>query len=210
LPDAATAVRQALRTGKTPVVLVDTGDNVGGGSAGDGTVILAEMLRQGATEGVVCLYAPDEVQECIRAGVGAQVSFAVGGKVDRRHGDPVQVNGHVRLIHAGHYIEPQVRHGGKRVNNMGLTAVLELSGGNLLVLNSLRHPPFSLGQLTCLGIQPAHMKLLTVKAAIAYKAAYAPVAGTIVEVDTPGLTAVNPERFDYRHIRRPMYPLQLS
>ena len=46
-----------------------------------------------------------------------------------------------------------------------------------------------------------------VKAAIAYKAAYAPVAGTIIEVDTPGLTAVNPERFAYRHIRRPMFPL---
>ena len=38
-------------------------------------------------------------------------------------------------------------------------------------------------------------------------AAYAPVAGTVIEVDTPGLTAVNPHRFDYRHIRRPLYPL---
>jgi microcystin degradation protein MlrC len=46
-----------------------------------------------------------------------------------------------------------------------------------------------------------------VKAAIAYKAAYAPIAGTIIEVDTPGLTAVNPTRFPYRHIRRPMFPL---
>ena len=45
------------------------------------------------------------------------------------------------------------------------------------------------------------------KAAIAYKAAYAPVAGTIIEVDTPGLTAVNPHRFAYRHVRRPLYPL---
>jgi microcystin degradation protein MlrC len=33
-----------------------------------------------------------------------------------------------------------------------------------------------------------------------------PVAGTIIEVDTPGLTAVNPARFEYKHIR-PMYPL---
>src|SRR5262249_48016263 len=52
LPDAAAAVQQALRAERRPVVLVDTGDNVGGGSAGDGTVVLAEMLRQGVTAGV--------------------------------------------------------------------------------------------------------------------------------------------------------------
>jgi microcystin degradation protein MlrC len=207
LPDAANAVEQALRAERLPVVIVDTGDNVGGGSAGDGTVILAEMLRQGATDGVVCLYAPEDVQNCIRAGVGQPVRLRVGGKVDHLHGAPVEVSGRVRLIHDGTYVEHQVRHGGRRVNQMGLTALVEIEGRNLLVLNSQRHPPFSLGQLTCLGIQPERQRLLVVKAAIAYKAAYAPVAGTIIEVDTPGLTAVNPHRFNYRHISRPMYPL---
>jgi microcystin degradation protein MlrC len=90
---------------------------------------------------------------------------------------------------------------------MGLTALVELPDRNLLVLSSLRHPPFSLGQLTCLGIQPERQRFLVVKAAIAYKAAYAPIAGTIIEVDTPGLTAINPHRYPYRHIRRPMFPL---
>ena len=207
LPDAETAVREALRSEKLPVVLVDTGDNVGGGSAADGTVLLAELLRQGATDTAVCLYAPEEVQQCVRAGVGAEVELVVGGKVDRLHGDPVRLRGRVRVLHDGVYVEPQVRHGGKRVNHMGLTALVEGEGRNLLVLNSLRHPPFSLGQLTCLGIRPELQRVLVVKAAIAYKAAYAPVAGHVIEVDTPGLTAVNPQRFDYRHVRRPLYPL---
>jgi microcystin degradation protein MlrC len=207
LPEAAQAVAQALQADRQPVILVDTGDNVGGGSAGDGTFILAEMLRQGATDGVVCLYAPGEVQQCAAAGVGNEVRLTVGGKVDRWHGDPVPITGRVRLLHDGTYVEPEVRHGGKRTNYMGLTALVETTGQNLLVLNSLRHPPFSLGQLTCLGIQPQRRRLLVVKAAVAYKAAYAPIAGTIIEVDTPGLTAVNPTRFPYRHIRRPMFPL---
>jgi microcystin degradation protein MlrC len=207
LPDAAAAVAEALRATRLPVVLVDTGDNVGGGSAGDGTVLLAEILRQGATDSVVCLYAPDEVQRCVVAGIGQEVALTVGGKVDRVHGDAVSVTGRVRVLHDGTYVEPQVRHGGKRVNHMGLTALVELPGRNLLVLNSQRHPPFSLGQLTCLGIRPKQQRLLVVKAAIAYKAAYAPIAGTIIPVDTPGLTAVNPERFAYRHIRRPLFPL---
>ncbi len=207
LPDAATAVAEGLRSEKRPVVLVDTGDNVGGGSAADGTVLLAELLRQGATDAVVCLYAPEEVKACVRAGVGGEVSFAVGGKVDRQHGDPVPVCGRVRVLHDGTYVEPQVRHGGKRVNRMGLTALVEIEGRNLLLLTSLRHPPFSLGQLTCVGIQPESQRALVVKAAIAYKAAYAPIAGTILEVDTPGVTAVNPHRFAYRHVRTPIYPL---
>ena len=77
----------------------------------------------------------------------------------------------------------------------------------MVVLNSFRHPPFSLGQLTSLGIRPETARILIVKAAVAYKAAYAPIAGTIIEVDTPGLTASNPSRFTYRNIRRPILPL---
>jgi microcystin degradation protein MlrC len=207
LPDAAAAVRQALKAQRRPVVLVETGDNVGGGSAGDSTIILAELLRQGATESVVCLYAPGEVRQSTAAGVGAEVALSVGGKVDRLHGDPVPVRGIVRLLHPGTYVEPEVRHGGKRTNYMGPTALVELPGRNYLVLTTLRHPPFSLGALTCVGLHPDQQRILVVKAAIAYKAAYAPIAGTIIEVDTPGLTAVNPERFAYRHIRRPLFPL---
>jgi microcystin degradation protein MlrC len=135
------------------------------------------------------------------------VRLTVGGKVDRLHGDPLPVTGTVRLLHDGTYVETAVRHGGKRVNHMGPTALVELPGENLLVLTTLRHPPFSLGALTCLGFRPEGQRILVVKAAIAYKAAYAPVAGTVVEVDTPGLTAVNPLRFTYRHVRRPLYPL---
>jgi microcystin degradation protein MlrC len=207
LPDAPAAVALALKADRRPVVLVDTGDNVGGGSAGDGTVLLAEMLRQGATDGVVCLYAPDEVRQCVAAGMGVEIHLKVGGKLDRLHGEPVAVTGRVRLLHDGTYVESQPRHGGRRSNFMGQTALVEIQGRNLLVLNSLRHPPFSLGQLTCLGIEPSQQRILVVKAAIAYKAAYAPIAGTIIEVDTPGLTAVNPARFNYRNVRRPMFPL---
>jgi microcystin degradation protein MlrC len=71
----------------------------------------------------------------------------------------------------------------------------------------LQTPPFSLGQLTSVGIDPKAAKMIVVKAAVAYKAAYAPVAASIIEVDTPGVTAVNPSRFTYKNIPRPMFPL---
>ena len=130
--------------------------------------------------------------------------------MDRLHAEPVAVAGRVRLLHDGTYVETEVRHGGKRVNHMGPTALVELPGENLLALTSERHPPFSLGALTCLGIRPERQRVLVVKAAIAYKAAYGPVAGTIIPVDTPGLTAVNPARLAATSISLTLYPVWLS
>jgi len=199
LPGKEEAVRRAIASNRPPAVIVETGDNVGGGSPGDSTEILGELLRQGAAGWAVMLHAPDAVKACRQ---GAEVRLSVGTP-------PVEVSGHVRLTHDGRYTETQVRHGGKRENHMGPTALVETAEGGLLALTTLRHPPFSLGALTCLGIEPAKMRILVVKAAIAYKAAYLPVAGEVIEADTAGLTCINPAAFAYRHARR-MYPLDSS
>ena len=195
LPDAAQAVEQAIHSEQHPVILVEMGDNIGGGSPGDSTFILAELVRQGASGFAVVVYDPEAVQSCIQAGVGGMVSLEVGGKADNQHGDPVPIRGNVRLIHDGQYIETQPRHGGQRYHNQGLTAVVAV-GDSLVALTSRRQgTPFSLQQLLSLGIDPTEMRMIVVKAAVAYRAAYEPIAGQIIEVDTPGLTAVNPLSF---------------
>lgn len=206
--DAKQAVRQAMHSPQGPIVLVDLGDNIGGGSAGDGTVLLQEMIRQQAQRAIVVMFAPDAVRECQRIGVGGRFVGQIGGAVDRLHGDPVAIEGTVRSLHGGTWIEPEARHGGRRQNDQGPTAVIELPGPITLVVNSLQTPPFSLGQLTSLGLVPESAQMIVAKAAVAYKAAYAPIAAGIIEVDTPGVTAVSPTRFTYHHIPRPMYPLE--
>lgn len=206
LPDAADAVRQAFSSDQHPVILVEMGDNIGGGSPGDSTFILAELLRQKASGFVVVLCDPESVQTCIQIGVGNEVSLQVGGKADNQHGNPVPIRGRVRLIHDGHFIETEPRHGGQKYHNQGLTAVVAVAD-SLVALTSNRQTPFSLQQLLSLGINPKAMRMIVVKAAIAYRAAYEPIAGQIIEVDTPGLTAVNPLHFSYRHVRRPLFPL---
>ena len=205
-PAAPEAVARALAARDLPAVLVDLGDNIGGGSAADSTVLLHELARQGADRTIAVLFDPEAVRECVRAGVGAEVRLQAGGKVDA-NAPPFPLRGRVRVLHEGRYVEDLPRHGGIRVNDQGLTAVVEADGENTVVLTSLRHPPFSLGQLTSLGLRPEAARVLVVKAAVAYKAAYGPIAGTIVEVDTPGLTASNPARYTYQKIRRPILPL---
>ena len=90
-PPVAEAVAQALalaREGR-PVVLADIADNTGGGAAGDTTEVLREVLRVGARgTTVACLWDPEAMQVCLRAGVGATVTLPVGGKIDPRHGAP--------------------------------------------------------------------------------------------------------------------------
>ena len=122
------------------------------------------------------------------------------------NGEPVAINGPVRLIHDGNFIETEPRHGGQKYHSQGLTSVVAVED-SLVVLTSKRQTPFSLQQLLSLGIDPKVMRMIVVKAAIAYRAAYEPIAGKIIEVGTPGLTAVNPLQFSYRNVRRPLFPL---
>ena len=176
LPDASNAVQQAILYHEHPVILVEMGDNIGGGSPGDSTFILEELIRQKASGFVVVLCDPQGVQTCIEAGVGNEVSLQVGGKTDNRHGDPVAIQGKVRLIHDGYFIETEPRHGGQKYHNQGLTAVVAVAD-SLVMLTSHRQTPFSLQQLLSLGIDPKAMQIIVVKAAIAYRAAYEPIAG---------------------------------
>jgi microcystin degradation protein MlrC len=198
---------------KFPVTLVDMGDNIGGGSAGDGTFILSELVKQKATGWVVVLADPEAVQLAVGRGIGQPFAAMVGGKADRFHGDPVHISGRVKSLHDGRYVEPEVRHGGARDHDQGLTAVIEVEGSlpevqNLLMLTTKREMPFSIQQLISCGIQPQRQRILTAKGVIAPLAAYAPVSASVIPVDTPGLTAVNPARFTYHHIRRPLFGIE--
>ena len=78
-----------MRAPKGPVVLMDVGDNIGGGSPADSTILLAEARRLGARSFLQTLYDPESVQACIAAGVGDTVTVRVGAKTDDNHGRPV-------------------------------------------------------------------------------------------------------------------------
>ncbi|HUS05495.1 MAG TPA: M81 family metallopeptidase [Bryobacteraceae bacterium] len=210
LPDPASAVADAIAGSEFPIALFDTGDNVMGGSAGDGTAILAELLRQRAQGWVVAICDPAAVQIAIAAGVDGGFDANIGGKRDGLHGEPVRIQGRVRSLHAGRYQEPAVRHGGSRFHDLGHSAVIEVAGStpdlqNLLLLTTLRSHPNSIHQLVSCGIYPERQRILVVKGTVAPRAAYEPFVKTIVLVDSPGATAVNPARFQYRRVRAGLF-----
>jgi microcystin degradation protein MlrC len=208
LPNVEQAVAHARQAAKHPVVLLDVGDNVGGGSPGDSTILLAEILRQQAPSSLVILYDPAAVDQCAAAGVGSTVRLEVGAKTDTLHGRPAAIEGVVRCLHDGRFEEREVRHGGWGLNNQGLTAVVETAEQHTIILTSRRMAPFSLQQVLSVGVAPERKSLIVVKGVIAPRAAYDPIAAETLLVDTPGVTADSPHGFAYKRRRKPLFPLE--
>jgi microcystin degradation protein MlrC len=204
----ADAVGRAIAAPEGPVVLVDVGDNIGGGTPGDGTVLLAELLRQKAKGAVIVIADPEAVQAADRAGVSSDVNIRVGGKTDRRHGEPCPVHGRVVSLSDGHWVHEGPENAGVPVE-MGRTAVVKVDGV-LLVLTSRKCMPGDLQQLRSLGIEPAEQHIVVVKAAVRWRGGYGAITREAIYVDTPGLGSVNLERFNHQSVRRPIFPLDLN
>lgn len=205
LPDARDAVHQALKETEGLTILADVGDNLGAGTPGDGTTLLDELLKSRAEDALVLLCDPEAVTHAIQTGVREKIRLKVGGKIDRCHGDPVEIEGVVTTLSDGIFQNIGPMRDGV-VDDQGRTAVL-LCGGVTVVLTERRMPMWNLQQLRKLGIEPTRLRIIVVKSAIAYRAAYIPIARRIIEVDTPGLAAANVRRFQYKHLNRPIYPL---
>jgi microcystin degradation protein MlrC len=207
LPEAM-AVANAYDDDAGPLVLVDPADNVGGGSPGDSTHLLKALLEAGVRGAVLVLWDPEEAEQAAKAGVGGRFAGLVGGKTDDWHGAPVAIEALVTFAQPASY-----RHEGSYMQgfttDMGLTAVLE-TGGNRIVVTSLRTMPFDPGQLRCVGIEPAAQRILVVKSALAWQAAFGPMARRIIVADTPGACSSNLKHFRYTRCPRPIYPLDLD
>jgi microcystin degradation protein MlrC len=199
------AVREALATETGPVVLGDLADSGGAGTPGDGTALLAELLKQNAQSAVIGnITDPAAVQEAIRVGVGKQVSLTVGGKVDKSHGDPVQVGGRVRIIHDGVYTAATIFNAG--TYRRGATVVLDCGGVEVILTSRPTHG-FEVNHFRSLGIEPTERKIVVCKSELQHRAGFAGVAKKFIDVDTPGLATQSLSRLPFQKIRRPVFPL---
>ena len=201
------AVRQAVDAPK-PVLLLDMGDNVGGGSPGDGTFLLEALEKQPGLRSFVCLYDPASVEVAVAAGAAGSISLDLGGKTDELHGKPWTTKVKVEQIAEGIFRESQPRHGGQVNFNMGTIALLTTEQGNTVMLTSRRVAPFSLSQLTTFGIDPTSYDVLVTKGVHAPLAAYRPVCNTIIRVDSPGITPADVTTLPFQHRRQPLYPFE--
>ena len=212
-PSPAEAVRDALEWSaanrdKGPVVLLDVGDNIGAGSSGDSTFLLAEAVKQGAKSWLQTIRDTESVQACVAAGVGSKLNLQVGGKSDSLHGKQVTLTGRVRLISDGRFEETGQVHAGWRYFNGGTTVAFEADEGPTVVLVSTRVGNMSRQQFCSIGYRPEEFDIVVAKGVVSPRPAYQPIAGKMVAVNTPGATSGDLFTFDYGNRREPLFPFE--
>jgi microcystin degradation protein MlrC len=202
----ADAVAQAVQVSEGPIVLADGSDNMGSGCPTDGTVLLRALLDAGVKGAVVAAIAdPEAVAQAMAAGIGSTVTLAVGGRTDHKHGDPINLKGRVSVISDGRFVNKGPWGKGAKVD-MGPTVVFDCDGVEV-VITQRRIQPSDPEAFRSLGIEPLDRRVLVVKSAVNFRAAFQPIARQILEVETPGIGSPLLHTFDYRRVRRPIFPL---
>ena len=211
VPTDGTALTMPDDTGNTrrgPIVLMDVGDNIGGGSAADSTHILKRAVERNISGFLQTLYDPEAVDTCLNAGLGATVNLAVGGKTDDLHGKPVQVSGTVKAASDGLYEELGASHGGFRYYSAGKSVRLDTDGGQTILLTSDRAGNTTRAQMYHIGIFPEQYRIVVAKGVVSPRPAYQPIAGKVIVVNTPGVTTADLTTFNYKRRRSPIFPLE--
>ncbi|OZI71736.1 M81 family metallopeptidase [Bordetella genomosp. 12] len=193
-----------------PVVLLDHFDNTGSGGTMDTTAVLAEILRQGLEN--VAFYAlcdPQAAEAAAAAGVGQTITLEVGGKVAmpalKVQSAPLTVTGRVKLVFDGVYLNRGPMYRGVR-NDTGLTVVLD-TGKVEIVIVSRHQEPFDINCLLSAGIDPLQKRYVVLKSRVHWRAGFAAMASAIIECTGVGVTTSDYSQIDFKHVRRPIYPL---
>lgn len=209
-PTVGDVLENLPETTEGPVILVEPADNIGGGAPGDGTGVLRGLLQHGTANTLVAINDPVAVGALSARTIGDVVTVSIGGRGSSLDAGPVELAVTLLSTSDGRFeLEDRNSHlasiAGAAIN-MGPCAVVQ-TGGVTILLTSRKTPPFDLGQFRSQGIEPTDFAVIGVKAAVAHRRAYDPIAGASYFVDTPGPCRSDIAAFPWRHLRRPVWPL---
>ena len=167
------------------IVVADSADNPGAGSAGDATFVLREVISLGLTDATLGIFwDPVAVRLCIEAGIDARINLRLGGKCGPCSGDPLDLVVTVRGLATDHW-----RSFGQTRNRIGHAAWISVENGPDLLLSSIRAQTFHPDAFTGLGMPVAGRRLIVVKSAIHFLAGFEPLADAVLYVDSPGTSS---------------------
>ncbi len=200
--DEKQAVSEAMAAASGPVVIADLWDNPGGGTAGDATVILRELLDRGATDTAIgTIWDPMAVQICMAAGEGAEIPLRFGAKSAPGTGNPV--DGLVKIIRLVPNAEMRF---GESFAPFGDAAHIQLDGIDI-ILNSTRAQSFDPSLFSVMGIDPTTKKILVIKSTNHFYASFSKIASQILYCSAGTPYPNNPARTPYRRARKDLWPM---
>jgi microcystin degradation protein MlrC len=208
--ERARALATARPAGAGPVVLLDHSDNCASGGTMDTMTVLGAILDAGLEDvAAFAVYDPEAVRAMAAAGVGAQVTLPLGGKMDMPaiglKGQPREVTGRVKLICDGRF-RNRGPMGRGEANDMGLTAVLDTGRVQIVVISD-HVEPHDLAAFAAVGLSPERMTYVMLKSRVHWRAGLGPMAHAVVECAGTGVCTSDYGLLGLRHVRRPIYPL---
>lgn len=205
LESAMPLVIQDIKAGKTPVILVEPSDNIGGGAPGDGTSLLLAFIEHEVAGSIVVINDPIAVEKLQDANLGETITLAIGGRGSQLTDGPIELEVELLSRSDGRFqLEDRHSHLASMMGvnvDMGPSAVVSYQDIQIL-LTSNKTPPFDLGQLRTQGLVPESATAIAVKAAVAHRRAYDPITGSTYTVDTHGPCSSNLSRFDFQLAQR--------
>ena len=199
LPSAAEGLAAARAAPPGLVAVLDPGDNTLSGGVGDTPGLFRAMI-EARPEGPAVFaffHDPGIVEAAHRAGAGATVDVALGGRKTAIWGPPVETGARVVRLTDGRF----VNRGPMETNlavALGRTAVLDVEGIAVIVTERCRAPNdpafFELH-----GIDLAATRLLCVKGKNHFRAAFEARCAALIEVDAPGPACLDLGQLPFRH-----------
>ena len=206
----AESIARANKMDQGPILLIDHADNCASGGTQDCMAVVKEVMNQGLEDVAVgAITDPEAVARMIEAGVGAEITIPLGGKVDMpsigRQGEPLEVTGVVKTISDGQFVVTGPMYTGLTMY-MGRSVLLDTGKVQIVVIER-HHEPFDLGLFRSLGVEPTSKRYLLLKSRLHYRAGFLPIAKQIIECAGTGVTSSDYSLFKFQKIRRPIYPL---
>jgi len=193
-----------------PIVIAEPADNIGGGAPGDATDLLRALVKARIEGAAVAINDPQAVAALAACRAGDRLTLDIGGRGSRLSGGPLKLEVEFVSRSDGRFqLEDPHSHLASMCGShfdMGTSAVVRHEGVQIL-LTSRKAPPFDLGQWRSQGIEPEKLAVIGVKAAVAHRRAYDPIAGAHLSVETRGPCSSNLQQFPFQHVKRPVYPL---
>lgn len=196
---------EVLKTAKEgTIIAADMADNPGGGAGSDSTFILEALLECGMQDALIGLFwDPAGVTQAFSAGVGAQINMRIGGRFAPFSGNPLDLDVTIKELREDAF-QPHVSDGTRC--RLGRTAIVETQGIEI-VLNEIRQQPFRPEAFLSAGTDPWSKRLVVVKSSFHFHAGFADKAAEVLFVDSPGTLNEDPTIRPYKHISRPIWPL---
>jgi microcystin degradation protein MlrC len=207
-PDEAVQHAMRLARGSTkPVVIADTQDTPGAGGTGDTTGFLAALVRNKANAALGYFFDADAAAAAHRAGEGAEIEIALGGKFGIPGDAPYRAKFKVLKLGDGKMRTTGPSVGGRDID-LGPMALLGI-GDVKVAVTTKRMQAHDQAPFRHLGIEPKDEKILALKSTVHFRADFQPIAQEVLVAVAPGGHIVDPTKYAYRKLRKGvrLYPL---